>query len=110
MPKEIVEGEGLLGGLIIDTDKPEPPLRRLPPDPGAFEHTLNLIELGAKQEAALAAEEQARDANDELEAAIRPFLKAEIAAEMDSGGSPEQRREDFAKLKAMCEKWGLPFN
>ena len=46
MPKEIVEGEGLLGGLIIDTDKPEPPLRRLPPDPGAFEHTLNLIELG----------------------------------------------------------------
>jgi hypothetical protein len=110
MPKEIVEGEGLLGGLIIDTDKPEPPLRRLPPDPGAFEHTLNLIELGAKQEAALAAEEHARDANDELEAAIRPFLKAEIAAEMDSGGSPEQRREDFAKLKATCEKWGLPFN
>jgi hypothetical protein len=71
---------------------------------------LDLIEAGARQEAALAVEEQARGVNDELEAVIRPHLKDEIAAEMDGGGSVEQRRDDFARLRAVCEQWGLPLN
>jgi hypothetical protein len=111
MPKEIVEGAGLLSGLVIDTDAPDdPPVRRSPPDPQAHQRVLDLIEAGARQEAALAVEERARAVNDELEAVIRPYLKDEIAAEMDSGGSPEQRREDFARLRAVCERWNLPLN
>jgi hypothetical protein len=111
MPKEVCDGhEGLLSDLVIDTDAPEPLVRRSPPDPQAHQRVLDLIDVGLKQEAALAVEERQRDANDGLEAAIRPLLKDEIAAEMDSGGSPEQRREDFARLKAVCEKWNLPLN
>ena len=112
MPKEVRDGhEGLLSGIVIDTDAPDdPPVRRSPPDPQAFQRVLDLIEAGAKQAAALAAEEQGRGVNDELEAVIRPYLEDEIAAEMDGGGSPEQRREDFARLRAVCENWGLPLN
>ena len=104
--------EGLLGDSDTDdTDSPDMlPVRRSPPNPHATQRVLDLIEAGARQEAALAVEEQARDVNDELEAVIRPYLKDEIAAEMDSGGSPEQRRDDFARLRAVCEQWGLPLN
>jgi hypothetical protein len=111
MPKEVIEGAGLLCGLVIDTDAPDdPPVRRFPLDLQAHQRVLDLIEAGAKQEAALAAEERAREVNDELEAVLRPYLKNEIAAEMDSGGSPEQRRKDFSRLRATCEKWNLPLN
>jgi hypothetical protein len=104
--------EGLLGdGDTDDTDARDmPPVRRSPPDPDAAQRVLDLIEAGARQEAALAVEEQARGVNDELEAVIRPHLKDEIAAEMDGGGSVEQRRDDFARLRAVCEQWGLPLN
>ena len=100
--------QGLLGDGDTDDDIPPFVRRSCKPDP--TQDLFDLIEAGAARRAELAAEEQARDANDGLEAAIRPYLKDEIAAEMDSGGTVEQRREDFARLRVVCEKWGLPFN
>jgi hypothetical protein len=70
----------------------------------------DLIEAGLKQQTEIVAAERERDINDDLESALRPYLKAELAEVMNSGGSPEQRRQDIAKLKDVCAKFGLPFN
>jgi hypothetical protein len=109
MPKYVLEGDdGLLSGIVVDTEAPARPLRPLEPE--AEKRVLDLIERGKEQETALAAEERQLAVGDELEAAIRPYLKNELAAELDGGGSPEQRRKDIGLLKTCCAKWGLPLN
>jgi hypothetical protein len=69
-----------------------------------------VLKLGLEHESSIAADDREQDVNDGLEAAIRPYLKDELAAEMNSGGTAEQRREDFRKLKACCDRWNLPLN
>jgi hypothetical protein len=108
MPKVVLQGdEGILSGIVIDTDASRPPLPGRQEDP---QRLFDIIERGKQQEAELEAGNREADVNDGLEAAIRPYLKDELAAELDGGGSPEQRRKDVALLKTYCAKWGLPLN
>jgi hypothetical protein len=98
---------GILSGVVLDNrGAPARPMRRQEDPQRLFE----LLDRGIEAEAEIETDNRLADINDKLEAAIRPHLKAELAEEMDGGGSPEQRREDFAKLRACCEKWNLPFN
>jgi hypothetical protein len=106
MAKVVIDG-GLLNGLVVDTDKPRPPLVARQDDP---QELFDLIERGAEQQAELVAQERQQAAGDELEAAVRPYLKNELRDELDGGGTAEQRRNDIAKLKACCDRWNLPFN
>jgi hypothetical protein len=105
---------GILSGLVCDTDAPPPPLKspreRRAQAVAEQERLDQVIKLGLEHETSIAAEDREQDANDGLEAAIRPYLKDELAAEINSGGTAEQRRQDFAKLKACCDRWGLPLN
>jgi hypothetical protein len=98
---------GILSGVMLGLDALASPVR---PDQEADQRVFDLIDVGAKQEAELSAAEQRQAVGDGLEAAIRPHLRDEIKAEKDSGGTAEQRRQDFQKLRECCAKWDLPLN
>jgi hypothetical protein len=69
---------------------------------------LDIVELGAKTKVAAAAAKTEQAILDEIEMkALRPYLKAELAAEMHTGGTREQRREDIEALRAYAQEWGL---
>jgi hypothetical protein len=97
---------GILSGVALDGAVRAP---KAAPQ-AAIEHAelFNLIERGGKQ---LTSEEEAKRQQAilaEIEMmGLRPYLKAELAAEMNTGGTATERREDLAKLDAYANEWGL---
>jgi hypothetical protein len=96
---------GILSGAVLEPPTQPARLRQDDPQP-----VFDLIKLGGERQAEIQASNLESDLAAGLEAAIRPHLKAELAAELDGGGSAEQRRKDIGLLKAVCAKWSLPLN
>jgi hypothetical protein len=98
--KEILQGEGILSGIVYDTDAPPAPVKSLQERRAQAiadqERLDQVLKLGLEHEASITADDREQDANDGLEAAIRPYLKDELAAEINSGGTaaaPLRRRD-----------------
>jgi hypothetical protein len=67
-----------------------------------------LVDRGLKEEADEAEQKRQQAILDDIEAkALRPYLKAELAAEMNTGGTRDERRRDIEALDAYAREWGL---
>jgi hypothetical protein len=80
-------------------ERDESAVAPMQPDP---QPVFDMLEQGAKAQEALRAQERQAAACEELEAALAPHIKRELAAQMAAGGNAADRRQVLERLAAFA--------